>query len=473
MLFHSWPFLALLAATFALYYAPGLRKAQLAVLLAASMVFYAWHLPWLLALLAASVVLNAAVSFRVHHGPDAGRTAWAIGGVAANLGLLAAFKYGGLLAGTLAGLAGASPGAWLVALPLPIGISFYTFEGISLVVDAWRARTRPEAPGGYAPDPDFWVHLRRTQLFVSFFPHLVAGPILKAHDFLTQVGPKRLRDVPWDAAFRALTAGYFLKIVVADHLAAHTAWLAAPHFLHRASIDLAALVLGFSVQIFADFAGYSLIAIGLGALFGYRLPENFHFPYVATSFRDFWSRWHVSLSRWLRAYLYVPLGGNRRGPGRTYLNLMVVMVLGGLWHGAAWSFAAWGAWHGLALARARRLAPRRAPPPPGAGRARGGGARGCGWVSVGWLLFKLTDVRDVLAFGRAFLANGALAPDAQLVASIALLALPVALYHAGHVWAAHGGGAWVRRAEPLAYGACLALLLLDPGYSHDFIYFQF
>lgn len=473
MLFHSWPFLALLAATFALYYAPALRRFQLPVLLGASMVFYAWHLPALLALLAGSVLLNAGASWRVAHGPAATSWRWAAAGVAANLGLLAAFKYAGLLLATLAPLAGASPAAWLVALPLPIGISFYTFEGISLLVDTWRRRADPQAPGAYTPEANFPAHLGRTALFVSFFPHLVAGPILKAHDFMPQIGAKRLADVPWEAVFRALTAGYFLKVVVADHLAAHTAWLAWPHFLHRSSLDLLALVFGFSVQIFADFAGYSLIAIGLGALFGYRLPENFRFPYVATSFRDFWTRWHVSLGAWLREYLYVPLGGNRRGRGRTYLNLMVVMVLGGLWHGAAWSFALWGAWHGGALALERLVRDRLGPAPAGGAVACLRAAVVFGWVSAGWLLFKLTDLRHVAAFGQALAANVRLAPDAQLVASVAVLALPVVLYHAAHVASRRGAGTALRRLEPVALGLCLALLLLDPGYSHDFIYFQF
>ena len=193
-------------------------------------------------------------------------------------------------------------------------------------------------------------HFRNTALFKSFFPYLVAGPIVKAHEFYPQIEAKNLQDIAWETAFRCLVVGYFLKMVVADNLKDATFWIEYPHFLRHSSVGLLALLFGFSMQIFADFAGYSLIAIGLGHLFGYNLPTNFNFPYLSRSFSEFWKRWHISLSTWLRDYLYFPLGGNRKGKIRTYLNLFIVMFLGGLWHGASWKYAVWGSFHGLALA---------------------------------------------------------------------------------------------------------------------------
>ncbi|MEQ8682884.1 MAG: MBOAT family O-acyltransferase, partial [Cyclobacteriaceae bacterium] len=220
---------------------------------------------------------------------------------------------------------------FLIAIPLPIGISFFTFQGISLLVDAYRNRAGTSDQIRVLP---FWKLLFHTSLYISLFPQLVAGPIVKAHDFYPQIRTKYLSGIQWNYVFQHVVTGYFLKMVVADNLKDFTGELVWPSFERFSSVELLVYLFGYSMQIFADFAGYSLIAIGISGLFGYIIPQNFNFPYVASGFSDFWKRWHISLSTFLKEYLYIPLGGNRKGRVRTYLNLMIVMALGGLWHGA-------------------------------------------------------------------------------------------------------------------------------------------
>ncbi len=471
MLFNSWLFFAFLGITFALYYLPGLARLQVPILIAASFVFYGAHRPILLLLLIASILVNAVASHRIYYGARSRQRAWAVAGVTVNLGILVFFKYSGLLYRTfVSASANGSIGELLVTLPLPIGISFFTFQGISLVVDTYRSRH--DGAALVEAQPRFAAHLVVIAFFKAFFPQLVSGPIVKAHEFLPQIGEKRFGDIRWDVAFRALVTGYFLKMVVADNLHAETEWLSYPAFEVWSSATLVAMLFGYSMQIFADFAGYSLIAIGVAALFGYRLPINFNFPYISASFSEFWTRWHISLSTWLREYLYVPLGGNRRGRVRTYLNLFIVMVLGGLWHGATWSYAVWGTWHGLLLAIERAL---------GANRSPSGLAS---WwrsmlvfalVTAGWLLFKLPHFHDVLAYLAAVRDHRAYPHNRQLMLHIALLSVPVVAYHAAYVWRAPERRDARRRLrlEPLALGLMLFLLLTNAGDPGAFIYFQF
>ncbi len=237
-------------------------------------------------------------------------------------------------------------------------------------------------------------------------------------------------------------------------------------------ITLLALLFGFSMQIFADFAGYSLIAIGVALLFGYQLPDNFNFPYLARSLGEFWQRWHMSLSTWLREYLYYPLGGNRRGRMRTYFNLFMVMALGGLWHGAAWSFALWGLFHGGGLAVERWFEDRF----PGRLGEVSAGLRLLGvfgFVTLGWLLFKLTDIRHVAEFTRCLAGNWRLGLGNQkaLLMNVALFSAPVLAYHASAAWMPLGS--WLRRHEGLACGGLLAAIALSSGLPGAFLYFQF
>jgi alginate O-acetyltransferase complex protein AlgI len=364
MLFSSWPFLIFLLCAFAVYYlipvVGGGTGIQVSFLVLASFVFYGFDGPWLTLLLGGSVLANVVLSDVIVHRIRADRSPRAAlaAGVTLNLAILGFFKYAGFLAETLLpgeGLAGVRSA--LKSIPLPIGISFFTFHMISLLVDLVRL----SGSGGVASLEKEYLDRRtasaggRVALYVAFFPQLIAGPILKAHEFFGQVRVKRFGEIDWAAAGRFLVLGYFLKMVIADNLREATGLLTTPLMPMLGALDLLALLYGFSFQIFADFAGYSLIALGLGKLFGYQLPVNFNFPYLAASVTEFWRRWHISLSTFLRDYLYIPLGGNRKGPSRTYVNLAVVMLFGGLWHGANWTFVAWGAMHGALLACERGL----------------------------------------------------------------------------------------------------------------------
>lgn len=536
MLFTDGWFVVLVLLTMAVFYLPPLRRWQTQALIAASLTFYGLNQLISLPLLLFSIGFNAFVSQRIYFQTDLRSVRrWAVGGVVVNLGLLAIFKYGGLYGPYLpdAFVGPAGPAHFLLMNALPIGISFFTFEGISLVVDSYKARDADDF-FGTNPDRSKSAHLASTTLFVSFFPHLVAGPILKAHDFFPQIVPKRLREVHWEFCFCKLVVGYFLKMVVADNLKEYTVWMRFPYFQNMPGDELLAMVFAFSMQIFADFAGYSLIAVGVAGLFGYRLPENFEYPYISRSFSEFWRRWHISLSSWLREYLYFPLGGNRKGNVRTYVNLFVVMFLGGLWHGAAWSYAVWGSVHGLALAIERFVVGRRATrqkerekkgdgTPPQSVVAAGESPRvvvdvlvkllktlGVFFVvTAAWLLFKFPEFDHVVAYVRATLHNPWTAGFAPRVFVMLVLSSPVVLYHLAYLARARGDGrraasffpdgspsrwavwshqakraplvlwghvtrwpanGWVRAA---AYGVMLFLILVNAGNPGEFIYFQF
>ena len=478
MLFNSWSFAVFLPLVFALHHAGRRAGWQVGVLTVASFAFYGWADPGLLPLLAASTFINGlcAQQLLTPGMPPARRRLALRLGLGFNLGALAFYKYAGLLAGLFLSQEWAE--ALKETIPLPIGISFYTFQGISLVMEAWWAGAAgivglaaPTAAGGRG-----WFHAK-VWFFKSFFPQLVAGPIVKAGEFLHQIGAKRLTDVDWDGAVKKLVLGFFLKMVVADNLKDATAALRFPEFTDLPRINLLALLYGFSFQILADFGGYSLIAQGLAKLFGYELPLNFDMPYLSRSLTEFWRRWHISLSSWLREYLYLPLGGNRRGPGRTYVNLFLVMFLGGLWHGAAWSYAIWGTAHGLLLAGERFLL--------GQGRAK----EAVGWtigsavrafvvfnvVSALWLLFKLPDLSHAVAYARCLAGNSG-GPQVQALFVVAVFSAPVVAWHLWSVAAprcARRAPAWAGRAETAAYAMMLWMTFLNAGSPGDFIYFQF
>jgi alginate O-acetyltransferase complex protein AlgI len=255
--------------------------------------------------------------------------------------MLGCFKYFNFFAASFAdllGLFGVTPGWNTLNIVLPVGISFYTFQTLSYTIDIYRRSLQPTRVFS-----DF-------ALFVAFFPQLVAGPIVRARDFLFQLDSKKnFQEIDYRWATMLFTVGFVKKAVVADNLAVYVdQFYASP-----ANYDLYAswlAILAYAAQIYCDFSGYTDMAIALAGLLGYRLCGNFATPYVATDITDFWRRWHISLSTWLRDYLYISLGGNRYGKLRTYRNLMLTMLLGGLWHGASWNFVLWGGLHGLSLA---------------------------------------------------------------------------------------------------------------------------
>ncbi|MFC0633023.1 MBOAT family O-acyltransferase [Brevundimonas balnearis] len=307
-------------------------------LLLASWFFYAqwdWRFVGLLIL---SAVLNWGVAALIAR-DDVGRKKLLVGlGVAANLLILGIFKYYGFFveqAGELLARFGWERDLPLLEIVLPVGISFFTFQGISYVVDVWRGKTPPARS------------LLDVMLLMSFFPHLVAGPIVRASDLLPQFErvPRLTREMATHGLL-LIAWGLFKKTVIASELAVN---LVDPVFFDpsaHSAVDIAAATYGYAVQIYCDFSAYSDMAIGTAALLGYSFPRNFDQPYRANSMQSFWRRWHISLSSWLRDYLYVPLGGGRKGLFASCRNVMITMLLGGLWHGAAWTFVAWGALHG-------------------------------------------------------------------------------------------------------------------------------
>src|SRR4030088_3432882 len=327
------------AIVFGAYYLPPFRTLQIQLLVIASLVFYGYGQPELLPLLAVAVFgtyLFLILALR-------NRQIWLPIGIAFNLALLAFFKYKFLfVVPTSPSFVGVAPIDFLLKLPLPIGISFFVFHNISLLVDLTRQKSSP---------PD----LTSVFLYIIFFPQLVSGPITRAEMFVPQIKPKYFGEIPFVEAAKWILTGFFFKLYVANNLNEMTSYRDFPLYETLQTQDRWLLVFLYSYQIYADSFGYSAIAIGLGLLFGYRLPINFNVPYISTSFSEFWTRWHISLSTWLRTYLYIPLGGNRHGTGRTYLNIMIVMGLGGLWHGAALSYLAWGTMHGALLVLERVL----------------------------------------------------------------------------------------------------------------------
>lgn len=493
MLFNSFAFLVFFLITFSVYYLPACKTIQIPILLVASLIFYSWDNPMLVILLIISMLLNGFTSFRVAHAPDKqGEFFWAFTGVTTNLAILGLFKYGSLVTHLFVdNLTTVNPEEGVVALllhlPLPIGISFYTFQGISLVVDVFRNRDKDNS---YVGD-SLVRHLINTSFFIALFPQIIAGPIVKANTFFPQIKTKYFKYIKWDIVFRSLTVGYFLKMVVADNLKDYTYWITCPYCQGQATSTNLVLLFGYSMQIFADFAGYSIIAIGLGASLGYRFPENFNFPYISRSIAEFWRRWHISLSSWLRDYLYFPLGGNRKGNIRTYINLMIVMTLGGLWHGAAWSYAVWGMFHGFGLALERFLgvankkAEEQVKQLPLWQQFILDSIRVIAvfwFVSLGWLLFKLPQFGEALQFMGALFNNIGKPPDLRFVAPILIFSLPVVIYHIPHFptfehltnrYLDPSKNKVAKRLQNIALATMLFFILLNSGSSNEFIYFQF
>lgn len=348
MLFNSLPFFIFLPIVLFVYYRLG-HKAQNAFLVFASCFFYAsWDWRFLFPLLFSTTIDywcagRMQASFEREE-PDSARRPFLLISLVTNLGLLGFFKYENFFVDSLHAL-GAVMGLDL-AVPtlrviLPIGISFYTFQALSYTIDVYRGQLHATR--------SFWDFF----LAVLFFPHLVAGPIQRAANLIDQVvTPRKTTSVQVQDGLHLMAWGFFKKVVVADGLAT----LVNQTFSATAVSGGEALVgvYAFAFQIYCDFSGYTDIARGVAKLLGFEFALNFNLPYFATNPSDFWKRWHISLSTWLRDYLYIPLGGNQHGTWLTYRNLMLTMVLGGLWHGAAWNFVAWGFYHG-ALLVAHRL----------------------------------------------------------------------------------------------------------------------
>jgi alginate O-acetyltransferase complex protein AlgI len=324
------------------------KKVRLLFLLAASYFFYArWDVRFLpLIFLSSSAdyfLGNAIASAKTQRS----RKLWLIATVVLNLGLLGVFKYldfGIASASAALRALGMDVPDAVLGIALPVGISFFTFESMSYVIDVYRRDIEPH--------PDYFEYLT----FVAFFPHLVAGPIVRPRDLLPQLAsPARFDPTEGSRALFLIALGLLKKVAIGDYLATNLVDRVFDAPLQYSALECYAAALGYSVQIYCDFSGYTDIAIGSALLLGVRFPKNFDAPYKAATITEFWRRWHISLSTWLRDYLYISLGGNRKGPARTYVNLMLTMLLGGLWHGANFTFVVWGGIHGAALAIERAV----------------------------------------------------------------------------------------------------------------------
>ena len=412
MLFYEPLFLTVFPAFYALYLLSRGSQAKKWVLLVASTLFYLWGEPDFVLVLLASTAFDYALSF--HLGDPAPRPIRRLAlaaGIAGNLLILIVYKYADFLTDNL-NLALVPFGAHrlpLLHLALPIGVSFVVFEKITYLVDTYRGVSKPAAT--------FWDYC----LFVLFFPKLLAGPILKYHEMRDQIA--RPRAVEWSdfgVGFLRFSRGIGRKLLIADPLGSfvNTVFAADPAGLDAGRAWLA--LASFTLQIYFDFAGYSDMAIGLARLLGFGLKENFDKPYISRSITEFWRRWHISLTTWIRDYLYKPLGGNREGEARTYLNLWICFLLSGLWHGASWNFVLWGAYNGLFLTL-DRLFLREALGRCGAAIAT---VTTLFIVMIGWAIFRsdspahLTTFLSAL-FGMTHASNGLEVP-AELPFTLAL-----------------------------------------------------
>lgn len=358
-----------------------------------SLFFYFWGAPTFVGVLLAVSWLDWMISWRIHRcevGSKA-RKNWVTGGIVINLGMLAYFKYSNFFVGEVNALANSWLGndffTWATVI-MPIGISFVVFEEISYMLDVYRGISKPAQKfSTYA-------------LFLFLFPHSIAGPIFRWHDLEAQL-TQRTHSV--DKAFNGVTRfllGLAKKVLIADQMAivADLVFSQGPSTL-PASYAWVGMV-AYTFQIYFDFSAYSDMAIGIGAVLGFRFKENFNAPYIASSITDFWRRWHISLSTWMRDYLYIPLGGNRISGPRTYLNLGIVFLLSGFWHGASWTFVAWGAYHGILLILDRVLAERKLVPAlPRAATT----LFTLFLVMVGWVLFRSPSIGYAVQYvGRLF-----------------------------------------------------------------------
>jgi len=449
------------------------RKLRVLFLLAASYVFYArWNFRFVpLIFLSSSVDFLLGRAIGGASDPKV-RKRWLAATIVLNLGVLAVFKYlnfGIDTARSVLAALGFNPPELVLGIVLPVGVSFFTFESMSYVIDVYR--------GDIQPHRSYLEYLA----FVAFFPHLVAGPIVRPRDLLPQLASPAV----WDeqAASRALflvSVGLLKKIAIGDYLAVNLVDRVFDAPLQFSALECYAAVVGYAVQIYCDFSGYTDIAIGSALLLGVRFPKNFDAPYKAVDVQDFWRRWHISLSTWLRDYLYIPLGGNRKGPLRTYANLLVTMLLGGLWHGANWTFVAWGGLHGMALAITRALD--RARPPAAAARPTGALRSAFGvfltfhFVCAAWIFFRADDFRGAtrmfseLATGTTFHPNLPAPVVAVLGAGLLSHFVPERWYESA---LRHFSGLpAVAQGLALSFVA-VALKRMESAEAVPFVYFQF
>jgi alginate O-acetyltransferase complex protein AlgI len=473
MLFNSFTFLAFFVIVLVGYYLLRSWVARKGMLLVASYVFYAaWNPPFIVLLWLSTVVdWLAARGIHASSSPSRRRLLMVVS-LAANFGLLGYFKYGGFLLDNFVLLTRSLGLEVSLAAPdivLPVGISFYTFQTLSYTLDVYRRRLAP---------PDSFLDYA---LYVTFFPQLVAGPIVRAADFLPQcTQPKAFsgRNFGWGLCL--MLVGLFEKTAIADGILAPIVEAVYDTTDRPDLISAWCGTFAFAGQIFLDFAGYSLVAIGSALCFGFAIQDNFRSPYAAVGFSDFWGRWHVSLSSWLRDYLYIPLGGSHKGPFRTFASLMITMLLGGLWHGASWTFVIWGGLHGLYLIGQRaitRIVP---------WRLKDGSVVQLPvalltflLVCVAWVFFRAHSFGQAFAIAAALFGSGSHHAARLVSRESIVLSLGATII----LFCVHGSmkdtsiASIVTRVPWWVRSLALAVMVLGilglSGEDHAFIYFQF
>lgn len=471
MVFNSLTFFLFFAIVLGIHNTRLSWTVKKANLIVASYIFYAaWNPAFVILLWISTLVDWTAAGQMERHDNRWLKRFFLIVSLFVNLGLLGFFKYGNFLLDNIVSVLLIFDITFQPMRPdivLPVGISFYTFQSMSYTIDVYRGRMKP------------WDSALDFSLYVTFFPQLVAGPIVRATAFLPQcIGARKASAEQMSYGLFLLLLGLFQKVVLADTLLAPIADTVFSNTGQTGTPDAWAGALAFTNQIFFDFAGYSTCAIGVAMCLGFTLPQNFKFPYGAVGFSDYWQRWHISLSSWLRDYLYIPLGGNRKGSIRTQANLMLTMLIGGLWHGASWQFVAWGGLHGFYLVLERGLK-------NGLGHLRIHRT----WIGL-LILSALTHLCVVLTyvFFRAHSFSDAFLLLGQMVSGTGIEMLTVQEYRTAIIMAVSVFGfhffmrdrslkTIVFKTPPVLLAGCMAvmliLLVLTPGDDRAFIYFQF
>lgn len=446
---------------------------RIVFLLLASYVFYAHWDYRFLPLIWGSSTADFYLARAIARAPDdRRRKLWLVGTVVLNLGVLGFFKYfdfGVESARSVLAALGYTPPELVLRVALPVGISFFTFESMSYVIDVYRRHIEPH--------PSYLEYLT----FVAFFPHLVAGPIVRPRDLLPQLAnaPRFSSELGAEGLF-LIALGLLKKLAIGDYLALNLVDRVFDAPLGYSALECYAAVVAYAVQIYCDFSGYTDIAIGSALLLGVRFPKNFDAPYKARDIVDFWRRWHISLSTWLRDYLYIPLGGNRRGRARTVVNLLTTMLLGGLWHGASWTFVVWGGLHGAALAITRLIRERRrgsaADVEPRRFRQLLGIVLTFHFVCATWIFFRAESFdKAELVFRR--LASGSSHHSNLDGRVVFVLVLGLATHFVPEAWFAWAKSGFCRLPAPaqaaLLFGVLVVLRTVASADAVPFVYFQF
>ncbi len=471
MVFNSLTFAAFFAIVLLLHALPLAWTTKKINLLLASYLFYAaWSPPFVLLLWLSTLVDWWAARQIAQASTPWRRRIWLMLSLTANLGMLGWFKYGEFILRNTQVLATSvgidyQPLAW--DFMLPVGISFYTFATLSYTLDVYLRRAQP------------CRSLLDFSLFVTFFPHLVAGPIMRASQLLPQfLTPRQASADQLRFGLALITVGLFQKVVLADGFLSVPADIVFGADQPAGWLDAWIGTLAFGGQIFCDFAGYSTTAIGVALCLGFAMPDNFRFPYAAIGFADFWRRWHISLSTWLRDYLYIPLGGNRHGAARTALALMLTMLLGGLWHGANWTFVVWGGLHGLFLIAERALRNRYAGYRPGVLASVGLGVLTWLLVNIAWVFFRADSLDRAGSILRGLLGLNADALPLLAGVHVLSVALIIGAIVGVHAWMrSHTLEAVLARVPATGLAVVWALMafaiIIEQGDGDAFIYFQF